>query len=416
MVAEIITIGDEILIGQTVDTNSNFIAGQLSALGIIVRQINAISDNPEHIVATLENAEKYADIIIITGGLGPTRDDLTKKTLVDYFAMKLELDMGVLAHVESLLCGRGVEMNILNKNQALVPNGAVVLPNKVGTAPGLLFQKNEKYFVALPGVPFEMVHLIKEQVLPFLVKLMDEVVVVHSTVMTIGLPESTLAEMLSEWEDNLPSNIKLAYLPIPTALKLRLSAKGKSRALIKKEVQNHISQLKHIIPNNIFSYIDEPIEVTVGNMMINRNITLSTAESCTGGNIAHLITSVAGSSSYFKGGVVAYSNEAKIKLVGVDPQTIDRYGAVSCEVVMELAVGCKRIFGTDYAIAISGIAGPGGGTSEKPVGTTWMAIACPHGVITEQFQFKDNRERNIIRASVRALNLLRIELLKKNEN
>ncbi len=416
MVAEIITIGDEILIGQTVDTNSNFIASQLSALGIMIRQINAISDNPEHIVATLANAEKYADIIIITGGLGPTRDDLTKKTLADYFGMKLELDRAVLAHVESLLGGRGVEMNILNKNQALVPNGAVVFPNKVGTAPGLLFQKNEKYFVALPGVPFEMVHLIKEQVLPFLVKLMDEVVVVHSTVMTIGLPESTLAEMLTEWEDNLPSYIKLAYLPSPTALKLRLSASGKSRALIEKEVQDHIGQLKNIIPNNIFSYVDEPIEVTVGNLMLNNNITLSVAESCTGGNIAHLITSVAGSSNYFKGGVVAYSNEAKIDLVGVNPQTIERYGAVSSEVVAELAVGCKQIFETDYAIAISGIAGPGGGTSEKPVGTTWMAIAGPHGVITEQFQFKDNRERNIIRASVRALNLLRIEVLKKNEN
>ncbi len=416
MVAEIIAIGDEILIGQTVDTNSNFIASQLSAMGVMIRQINAVSDNPEHIVSALISAEKYSDIIIITGGLGPTKDDLTKKTLADYFSMKLEVDSTVLAHVESLLSARGVAMNILNRNQALVPNGATIMPNKVGTAPGLHFKKGKKHFISLPGVPFEMVHLMKEQVLPFLATLMDEVVVVHSTIMTIGLPESTLAEMLTDWEDNLPTYIKLAYLPSPTALKLRLSARGKSRTLLEKEVQEQISQLTLIIPDNIFSYIDEPIEVTVGKMLLDNKLTVSVAESCTGGNIAHLITSVAGSSSYFKGGVVAYSNQAKVKLVGVKPQTIELYGAVSKEVVTELAIGCNTVFDTDYAVAISGIAGPGGGSPEKPVGTIWVAIAGPGGVITECFQFKDNRERNITRASVRALNLLRLELQKKNEN
>lgn len=416
MVVDIITIGDEILIGQTVDTNSNFIAGQLSSLGVMIHQITAISDDPAHIMAALANAEKSADIIIITGGLGPTKDDLTKKTLADYFGMTLEINSDVLAHVESLLSGRGVAMNALNINQALVPNGAIVLPNRVGTAPGLLFEKNGKRYISLPGVPFEMVHLIKEQVLPFLNRLLDDVVVVHSTVMTIGIPESTLAEMLSEWESNLPTYIKLAYLPSPTALKLRLSARGNSRTLLEMQVQDQIAMLQRIIPDNIFSYIDEPIEMTIGNILSDKNMTLSVAESCTGGNIAHLITSVAGSSAYFKGGVVAYSNEAKVKLVGVSPITLEENGAVSREVATELAFGCKQIFGSDYAIAISGIAGPGGGTPEKPVGTTWIAVAGPQGVVVENFIFKDNRERNIIRASVRALNLLRIELLKKNEN
>jgi len=416
MVVDIITIGDEILIGQTVDTNSNFIAGQLSSLGVMIHQITAISDDPAHIMAALSNAEKFADTIIITGGLGPTKDDLTKKTLADYFGMTLELNSEVLAHVESLLSGRGVKMNALNKNQALVPNGAIVLPNRVGTAPGLLFEKNGKRYISLPGVPFEMVHLIQEQVLPFLIRLLDEVIVVHSTVMTIGLPESTLAEMISAWESNLPTYIKLAYLPSPTALKLRLSARGNSRSLLEKEVQDQIVMLQRIIPDNIFSYVDEPIEVTIGNILLDRGITISVAESCTGGNIAHMITSVAGSSAYFKGGVVAYSNEAKVKLVGVNPSTLEKNGAVSREVVTELAIGCKQIFGSDYAIAISGIAGPGGGTPEKPLGTTWVAVAGPQGVVVENFIFKDNRERNIIRASVRALNLLRIELLKKNEN
>lgn len=416
MVVDILTIGDEILIGQTVDTNSNFIAGQLSLLGVMIHQITAIPDDPKHIMAAIANAEKYADTIIITGGLGPTKDDLTKKTLADYFGMKLELNCEVLAHVELLLSERGVTMNSLNRNQALVPKGAIVLPNRVGTAPGLLFERNGKRYISLPGVPFEMVHLIQEQVLPYLIKLLDDAVVVHSTVMTIGLPESTLAQMLTEWESNLPTYIKLAYLPSPTALKLRLSARGNSRAMLEKEVQNQIAMLQRIIPDNIFSYIDESIEVTIGKVLSDKNMTLSVAESCTGGNIAHLITSVAGSSRYFKGGVVAYSNEAKIKLAGVAPSTLEKNGAVSREVVSELVIGCKQIFGSDYAIAISGIAGPGGGTPEKPVGTTWMAVAGPQGVVVESFIFKDNRERNIIRASVRALNLLRIELLKKNEN
>ena len=413
MVAEIITIGDEILIGQTVDTNSNYIAGQLSSLGIVIRQITAISDDPNHIIAAISAAEKFSDIIILTGGLGPTKDDLTKKTLADFYNMPLEINGKVLAHVESLLRGRGVAMNALNRNQALVPKGATILPNRVGTAPGLIFQKGEKRLYALPGVPFEMVHLMTEQVIPSLLPLLNESVVLHSTVMTIGLPESILAEMLNDWENNLPNHIKLAYLPSPSALKLRLSARGNDRESLKAEIQQQIDLLQRIIPDNIFSFVDEPIEVTIGMLLLDNNLTLSVVESCTGGNIAHLVTSVSGSSKYFYGGIIAYSNETKVKLVGVNPLAIENHGAVSREVVIEMAEGCRSLFQTDYAIAISGIAGPGGGSEEKPVGTTWVAIAGPHGVVVEKFLFKDNRERNIIRASSRALNLLRLELLKK---
>ena len=413
MVAEIITIGDEILIGQTVDTNSNYIAGQLSSLGIVIRQITAISDDPNHIIAAISAAEKFSDIIILTGGLGPTKDDLTKKTLADFYNMPLEINGKVLAHVESLLRGRGVAMNALNRNQALVPKGATILPNRVGTAPGLIFQKGEKRLYALPGVPFEMVHLMTEQVIPSLLPLLNESVVLHSTVMTIGLPESILAEMLNDWENNLPNHIKLAYLPSPSALKLRLSARGNDRESLKAEIQQQIDLLQRIIPDNIFSFVDEPIEVTIGMLLLVNNLTLSVVESCTGGNMAHLVTSVSGSSKYFYGGIIAYSNETKVKLVGVNPLAIENHGAVSREVVIEMAEGCRSLFQTDYAIAISGIAGPGGGSEEKPVGTTWVAIAGPHGVVVEKFLFKDNRERNIIRASSRALNLLRLELLKK---
>ncbi|SDB94212.1 competence/damage-inducible protein A [Williamwhitmania taraxaci] len=413
MVAEIITIGDEILIGQTVDTNSNYIASQLSSVGIIVRQITAVSDDPYHIKAALVNAEQAADVIIMTGGLGPTKDDLTIKTLSDFFGMPLELNNEVLNHVESLLSARGVVMNDLNRNQALVPTGAIVLPNKIGTASGLLFERGARRFFSLPGVPFEMKHLMKEQVMPLLMLQLNDVVVVHRTVMTIGLPESTLAEMLTEWEDNLPVHIKLAYLPSPTSLKLRLSARGNSSELLESEIQHQITKLQQIIPDNIFSLVDEPIEVVVGNILSNNKLTLSVAESCTGGNIAHMVTSVEGSSRYFMGGVIAYSNTAKVKLIGVDSGTIETYGAVSGEVVSEMAKGCRLLFNTDYAIAISGIAGPGGGTDEKPVGTIWIAIAGPEGVVAERHRFGDNRERNIIRASSRALNILRLELLKK---
>ncbi len=413
MVAEIITIGDEILIGQTVDTNSNYIASQLSSVGIIVRQITAVSDDPYHIKAALVNAEQAADVIIMTGGLGPTKDDLTIKTLSDFFGMPLELNNEVLNHVESLLSARGVVMNDLNRNQALVPTGAIVLPNKIGTASGLLFERGARRFFSLPGVPFEMKHLMKEQVMPFLMLQLNDVVVVHRTVMTIGLPESTLAEMLTEWEDNLPVHIKLAYLPSPTSLKLRLSARGNSSELLESEIQHQITKLQQIIPDNIFSLVDEPIEVVIGNILSNNKLTLSVAESCTGGNIAHMVTSVEGSSRYFMGGVIAYSNTAKVKLIGVDSGTIETYGAVSGEVVSEMAKGCRLLFNTDYAIAISGIAGPGGGTDEKPVGTIWIAIAGPEGVVAERHRFGDNRERNIIRASSRALNILRLELLKK---
>ena len=412
MNAEIITIGDEILIGQIIDSNSAFIAKEMNNIGISVVQITTISDNADKITKAIQEAEKRAEIIILTGGLGPTKDDITKHTIAKYFNSELIFNNDVCNHVEKLLAERGIKMNELNRNQAFLPEKAEVLFNGVGTAAGMLFQENNKIYVSMPGVPFEMKFIIKEKFIPFLKANIETEEIVHKTVMTQGIPESHLAKKIEVWETNLPTNIKLAYLPQPGIVRLRLSAKSKNKNELIATIDNEIEKLHKIIPKAIYGYNEDKIETIICNLLSKSKQTLSTAESCTGGNIAALITSVAGSSNVFKGSIVAYSNPIKNKLLNVQNNTLNTYGAVSKETVKEMCSGLLEIMNTDFAISISGIAGPTGGTEEKPVGTTWICVASKEKLITQKFLFGTDRIRNIRRASLTALNMLRTNFLK----
>jgi len=412
MKAEIITIGDEILIGQIVDTNSAWMAVELNQLGIQIAQITSISDTPEHLVSALNEAQIRANVVLITGGLGPTKDDRTKKVLSEYFDSKLIMHQPTLEHVSTFFKNRGLPVNKLNEEQAMVPACCEVLFNPVGTAPGMWFKKGETIFVSMPGVPFEMKQLMTEQILPRLSKMSGRGNIYHKTVLTVGIPESILAEILNDWEIALPEHIKLAYLPNPGQILLRFSAFGQNEAKLISEVELEIEKLKTYIPEAIYGYNEETLAGSVGELLKEKNAFMATAESCTGGHIAHSITSVPGSSGWFKGSVIAYSNEVKQQLLNVKPDTIAMHGAVSQQVVEEMAEGVRKALNVDYAIATSGIAGPDGGTAEKPVGTVWIAIATPEGVTSGKFNFANNRERNIIRSSQTALNMLRLILVK----
>lgn len=410
MEADLITIGDEILIGQIVDTNSAWMAKQLNDEGINVRQITSISDQPAHIIATLKESGSKASIVLVTGGLGPTKDDRTKAAMCDFFGTQLIESKEVLDHIIELLSPRGIVINALNREQALVPATATVLMNKLGTAPGLLFNHEGTIFVFMPGVPFEMKYLMENEVLPRLKKRFNTTTIIHRTVLTQGLPESMLAELIADWEDNLPECISLAYLPSPQSMKLRLSARGEDHTYLSQLIEERINELMTIIPDNIFGYEEDSMAGNIGKILKKKGLSVATAESCTGGHIAHLFTSNPGSSEYFKGGIVAYSNELKMKLLGVDPEVIFEKGAVSKEVVEAMAVAARQLLNTNYAIATSGIAGPTGGTPEKLVGTVWIAVAGPDSVVSKVYNFGDHRERNIIRSSQTALNMLRLIL------
>lgn len=414
MKAEIITIGDEILIGQIVDTNSAWMGEQLNLYGIEVYQITSVHDSREHILTAVDNAAKNADIVLITGGLGPTKDDITKKTLCEYFNTHLVLNEEALAWVQEMLTKRGVQVNQLNKDQALVPESCTVIPNGTGTAPGMWFEKDDTIFVSMPGVPFEMIYMMENEILPRLQATGKTKSIYHRTVLTQGLPESMLAEKVEEWENKLPPFIKLAYLPSALMVKLRLSAYGTDADFLKAEVEKQIDILKTIIPDHIFGYNDETLAGVIGEKLTKIGCTLSIAESCTGGNIAHFITSNPGSSAYFRGSVVAYANEIKSQFLKVDKEIIEKYGAVSEQVAREMAIGVKKLMGTDYAVSTTGIAGPDGGTEEKPVGTVWIAVAGKDEIITKRFNFWHNRERNILRSTQSALNLLRCLVTKEN--
>jgi nicotinamide-nucleotide amidase len=413
MEAVLITIGDEILIGQIVDTNSAWMAKMLNDEGINVKEIISISDQPGHIITTLNESGKKASIVLVTGGLGPTKDDRTKGALCTFFGTNLVEDKQVLQHIIELLSPRGVVMNTLNYEQAQVPRSATILENKLGTAPGLLFSHQGTIFIFMPGVPFEMKYLMENEVLPRIKKLFNTSKIIHRTVLTQGLPESMLAERIADWEDHLPDCISLAYLPSPESMKLRLSARGNDHDFLSQLLDERISELTKIIPNNIFGSDNDSMAGNVGKILVQKGLTVATAESCTGGNIAHFFTLNPGSSQYFKGGVVTYSNELKIKLLGIRSETIAAYGAVSQQVVEAMAVSARELLNTDYSIATSGIAGPDGGTQEKPVGTVWIAVAGPDFVVSKVYNFGDHRERNIIRSSQSALNMLRLQLLKK---
>ncbi|MGQ8338771.1 competence/damage-inducible protein A [Sunxiuqinia sp. A32] len=416
MKAEIITIGDEILIGQVVDTNSAWIGEQLNLNGIEIHQITSIHDDLTQILEAFENAKKYADLVLITGGLGPTKDDITKKALCDYFECNLVLNEQVLEHVTSMLSRRNVSINQLNRDQALVPEACTVLHNPNGTAPGMWFEKDDTIFVSMPGVPFEMKELMQLEILPRLRENGKLKSIYHQTIHVHGVPESMLAEKIEHWEDALPSFIKLAYLPDQLTVRLRLSAYGTDMNSLKKEVDEQIQKLQKIIPNDIVGYNGDSLASVTGELLKKYRKTLALAESCTGGNIAHFLTSNAGSSAYFLGSIVAYANAVKINQLGVSPETLEKYGAVSKNVAEEMAVGVKRALGSDYAISTTGIAGPDGGTDEKPVGTVWIAIAGQQNVYVKRYNFAHNRERNILRFTQAAINFLRQTMLTENDN
>lgn len=411
MKADIITIGDELLIGQITDTNSQWIAEKLNLIGFEIRQIISVSDNKEHIKNTLDEVLKQANVVVITGGLGPTDDDLTKETLAEYFNVKLKLNEDVLQDVKDFVHAKGFSMNDRNIKQAEVPENCRILRNKNGTAPGMWFEKDNKVIVSLPAVPFEMKELVEREVIPNLKEKFKLPNVIHKTVLSYGIPESSLAEMLSSWEQNLNEKIKLAYLPSPERVRLRFSMvcdnKEKCNAIIEEE----IGKLKKIIGKSIFGYGDIFLEEAVGKLLKEKGVTLSVAESCTAGNVSRLIASIPGSSEYFKGGVVSYSNEIKNKQLNVKQNLLDDFGAVSKQVVEAMAIGQREIFDTDYSIAISGIAGPGGGTSEKPVGTTWIAVASKKGVLSQKYTFGKRRLLNVRFASAKALDMLRKYIL-----
>lgn len=413
MIAEIITIGDEILIGQIVDTNSAWIGQQFNLNGIRVKQISSVSDDREHILAALKEAEGRADVILITGGLGPTKDDITKKTLADYFNVGLVEHVQTVEMVRDFFAKRGREFTGLNRKQAEVLENCKVILNHNGTAPGMWIEQNSKIYVSMPGVPFEMKAMVDEYVIPQLKKQFDLPFIYHKTVLTNGIGESFLAERIEKWEDGLAANeIKLAYLPSPGMVKLRLTTYGKNETELKDRVNKAIEQLTPIISEYIYGYEEygkEPdqLEKLVADLLLSKKKTLSLAESCTGGYISHLITSIAGSSAFYQGGVVPYHNQFKHDLLGVSNDVFGKHGAVSEECVKAMALGVKGKFNSNYSIAVSGIAGPTGGSEDKPVGTVWIAIASDAGVVAERFQFGTDRNRNIRMTALAALNKLR---------
>ena len=416
MKAEIITIGDEILIGQIVDTNSAWIGEQFNLNGIEIYQITSVHDDHNHILEALQNAEKHADLVVITGGLGPTKDDITKRVLCEYFNTKLVFNQPTFDRIVKHFSKSGIDINKLNRDQALVPENCIVLTNRMGSAPGMWFEKNDTIFVSMPGVPFEMKYLVEFELLPKLRKTGKTKAIYHKTVLTQGIPESMLAERIASWEEALPKHIKLAYLPNPMAVRLRLSAMGTDENLLRQDVELEISKLLQIIPESVFGFNNETLSEVIGRVLQKHGKTMAVAESCTGGYISHLITSIAGSSAYYVGSVTSYSNEVKEKVLNVSRINLAEFGAVSKQVAVQMVEGVKKLLGADYAISTTGIAGPTGGTKEKPVGTVWIAVSGPTETLAKKFVFvSDERERNIYRSGQTALQMLRRLVLKDLE-
>lgn len=414
MKCEIISIGDELLIGQTINTNASWIGEKMNHLGIDVVHGAVISDNSDDIISALDAASIRAELVIITGGLGPTKDDITKRTLCDYFNTTLELIPDIEQKIVKYFKERDLPILQTNLDQALLPKACKILSNTRGSASGMQFDKNNVVFISLPGVPYEMKGLMNDHVFPYLVeKIGGGRILVNKTVRTHGLGESFLAELIKPWEESLlKSGIKLAYLPSPANVKLRLTADGSDEVLLNKQLDNYIDQLHKLIPENIYGYDKDKMEQVVGDLLSQNKLTVSTAESCTGGSVAQLLTSKSGSSSYYFGSIVSYSNEAKSNLLEVSENDLKNYGAVSQQVVEQMAKGVREKLNTDYGLATSGIAGPNGGTEEKPVGTIWIAVASAEKVISKKLNLGYNRERNIHVSSISVLNLLRLELLK----
>ena len=410
MKATIITIGDEILIGQILDTNSRYISRALNAHGIVVAERTSIGDDRTQIVETLDRALSQSEVVIITGGLGPTKDDITKHTLCDYFGSTLRYDEVEAEHIRSLLAVRNIAFNDLNRGQAMVPECCTVLHNAHGTAPGMWFEQNGRVVVSLPGVPFEMQHLIDEEVMPRLKARFELREIVHRTMITFGIAESILAERIDEWEEALPDYIRLAYLPAPNVVRLRLSAYEVEGKEVRHEIDNLFEELRSIIPDNIAGFEEASVEELVHNILINKGLTLATAESCTGGAIASKFTAQAGASAYFLCGVVSYSNESKNSVLGVEMSDITQFGAVSEQVAKAMASGARAISGADFAISTTGIAGPTGGSKEKPVGTVWIGVATPNRCFAVLKNCGTDRSQIISRATAYAIAMLYEEL------
>ena len=414
MKAAIVTIGDEILIGQIVDTNSAFIAKSLDRIGVEVHEMISISDDKQHILDTFQKFQNKVELVLITGGLGPTKDDVTKKTFCDYFEDELIVDQAVLAHVTKLIEGfykRTITQ--INKDQALVPSKCTVLHNEVGTAPGMWMKKENTVFISLPGVPFEMKYLVENEIIPKVVRENKRPYILHKTIMTYGRGESAVAEQIEDWENNLPEFIKLAYLPAPGRVRLRLTARGTDKEFLEKSIEENVVSLTGIIGDIIVGFDDdETLETVVGKLLKQQNKTISTAESCTGGNIAQLLTSVSGASSYFKGSVVSYATETKISVLGLSEELIHKYSVVSAEVAKEMAINIRNMMKTDYGIATTGNAGPTKGDSNAEVGSVFIALATPNEVIVEEFNFGQPREKVIDRATNKSMEILRKEILK----
>lgn len=407
MKATVLTIGDEILIGQIVDTNSVSIAKHLNAAGIVVAEKISVGDDGPRIAEAVRQAMARSEVTILTGGLGPTKDDITKKTLAELFGCGLACDARVADHVRRMLEARGIAFNELNRAQALVPTACTVLFNAHGTAPGMWFERDGKVVVSLPGVPFEMEHLMQDEVMPRLKARFSLRQIVHRTLVTAGLAESMLAERIAPWETALPPYLRLAYLPNPGSVRLRLSAYEVEGESVAREIERRFDELRRLIPQYVVGYETASVQELVHRRLIESGRSLATAESCTGGTIAARFTAQPGASAYFRCGVVAYANSAKEQLLGVDPQTLRRCGAVSEEVARQMAEGARRIAGADYAVATTGIAGPTGGSAEKPVGTVWIAVATPGGTAAVCRQCGTDRGQIVDRASAFAIGLLR---------
>ena len=414
MKATIVTIGDEILIGQITDTNSGYIAKALDKIGVQTTEMLSISDDKQHILSTLKTLQNKTDFVIITGGLGPTKDDITKHTFCEYFddvlVRNLEIEAFVIELIETVMKRPASQMN---KDQALLPSKCQVLFNKVGTAPGMWMKKENTVFMSLPGVPYEMKYLVDNEIIPKIVKEYERPYIVHKTILTYGQGESLVAERIEEWENNLPEFIKLAYLPNPGRVRLRLTARGKNKETLEVAIQENVTSLSKIISDIIVGYEeDETIEVVTGQLLKKKNYTIATAESCTGGRIAQQITAISGASHYFRGSVVSYATDTKISVLNVSQKTINQYGVVSKEVACEMALGVQKLMKTDFALATTGNAGPTKEPGKAEVGIVYIALATPKEVIVEEFNFGQPREKMIDRTVNKAFELLQKELLK----
>ncbi len=414
MKAEIITIGDEILIGQTIDTNSAWLGEQLHLIGVKLNRIVTISDTPEAIRESIDDSFSRADLILMTGGLGPTQDDVTKETLAEFFGTTLERNQEVLDEIDSYFASKGLQMLESNQKQADLPKDAKILRNTRGTAMGMWFEKNGKVLISMPGVPYEMKGIMRDHGLRMLQDFFPTKTILHQTIQTQGIGESFLAEIISDWETALRNDgVSLAYLPSPGLVKLRLTAYAENgnKEAVEEKMAHYISELERRIPQYIFGREKDTVAKAIQDLFQSRGFTLAAAESCTGGLIAHEITSIPGSSVHFLGSMVTYSNQAKMTILGVKKETLDNYGAVSEQVVREMAEGVRQKLRSDYAIATSGVAGPDGGSEEKPVGTVWVSIAGPKKTLAKRLNLGKSRDRNIRISMLTVLNWLRQEII-----